>query len=564
MNFHNRRLAALSGLTSGLFLLCYLLPVRAAESVPLERIKAPQSSEPAVQDNSNIPAASIRSMKRIPVAGPGISLDKPLLPQIFSGNELTEDSFQLQALPENRLVPVGKDRLPPVLLEANYTEGITLRRALEMARQNNLAIKISQTDWAAGRYKYYGSFGRFLPVLSMDVMRTSNTSGSKTIRSTPGYITVLYPVFLGGASVFNLLQNQHEMKAAQYATSASINDVLLNVYLKYYDLLLNSALLQIRSKAVEVSQAQLSINRDLKTAGLGTDFEVMQSSTLLALDRQRLVRQEVTTRRAALQLAVALNTSVIQNLAPAETAINRGELVDSSIKPQILTALAVENRPELARFEQLRLAARRAAGLATSSLMPQAAFFTNNTLNIGGGSNSIIIPTGGAANTGGVTSGTGGGGSANSAFSSGFILNWMLAGAGVENAGNIAAANMKARRAWLESQEALLKISAEVREAYLDTRASETDIDVTSEAVRTATEEVRMADLRLRHQIGTNLELIQAQKDYVEALSRRVEAFVNYKQSQARLLHAIGLISIESLTSDHAQHFDLHRGGKGR
>ena len=79
-----------------------------------------------------------------------------------------------------------------------------------------------------------------------------------------------------------------------------------------------------------------------------------------------------------------------------------------------------------------------------------------------------------------------------------------------------------------------------------------------------SSEEIRMADLRLRHQLGTNLKLIQAQKDYVEALSKRIEAFVNYKQSQAKLLHAIGLVSIENLTSDHAQHFELHKSRQGR
>ena len=138
-------------------------------------------------------------------------------------------------------------------------------------------------------------------------------------------------------------------------------------------------------------------------------------------------------------------------------------------------------------------------------------------------------------------------------------MNWLLGGAGLHDAGNVLAAKMRARQALLESREELLKISAQVREAYLETRAAETEIDVTSEAVAAATEQLRMANVRLTHQIGTNLEVIQAERDYIDAMSRRIEAFVAFKKSQARLLHATGLISIETLTSDKPQNFELRR-----
>lgn len=525
-----------------------------------------KSGEPAlakIDDKpSPPPPASLSGMRRLPANGPGLSMDRSLILEAATPEPVSDDRLPLAQVPSNLLIPVGKEKLSPILLEASYTEGITLKRALEMARQNNLRIKISQTYWRENQFKYFGSFGRFLPTFSLDFIRTSTTVNNSTSYSTPLYLTTIFPVFMGGASLFNMLQTQHEMKAAGYASTVSINDILLDVYVKYYDLILNSALLQVKSKAVEVSEAQLRINRDLKTAGLGTDFEVMQSSTLLALDRQRLVRQEVATRQAALRLAVALNLSVVETLLPSETAINRLELIDPALKPEMLTALAIENRPELSRYEQLRLAARNATKLEASALLPNASFFTNNAINIANGGDTIVIPTGGAANTGGITSGNAG--NANSAFSAGFILNWLLAGAGVENAANIGAARLRARRAVLEAQESLLQISAQVREAYLDSRAAETDIEVSSEAVKMSSEEIRMADLRLRHQLGTNLELIQAQKDYVEALSKRIEAFVNYKQSQAKLLHAIGLVSIENLTSDHAQHFELHKSRQGR
>lgn len=467
------------------------------------------------------------------------------------------DYLSIKQTAPQYLVPVGKDRLQPIKLEASYTEPISLKSVLTVARENNLPIKIAKTDLSESKYKLIGSLGGFIPSMSMNYVPEKTVSGNTTTRSNPYFITILYPVFVGGGVVFNSLQHLHEMRAARSGVYISTNDVLLDAYIKYYDVVMNMALLDLRCKALEVARTQLSINQDLKAAGMGTEFEVMQARTLFALEKQRLVRQEVALRKAALQLSVTLNKSLLVNLTPAESEIARHALVEPTQTPEHLTSLAVQNRPELARWEELRLAAVNASRGAVSPLLPRAAFFTNNSINVGGSGSSIIIPTGGGSAAGGVTSTTSG--SANSSFSGGFILNWLLEGAGVGNAGNIAAARMRARRAMLEAQQELLKVGAEVRNAYIDTRAAETELDVTSEAVMTASEQLRMSNMRLTHQLGTNLEVIQSERDYIDAVSRRIEAFIEYKKSQARLLHAIGLISVDTLTSDRAQRFDLRR-----
>lgn len=488
---------------------------------------------------------------------PGVVSDKSRFSSL-SLEKFDEDRLKLSIVQNDFLIPVGKDMLKPIQLEASFTEPLSLKAALMEARANNLPINISKTALAASRYKFLGTFGNFVPSMSMNYVPEFTKSGGQTQTSNPYFITMLYPVFIGGQAIFTTFQRLHEMRAERGTFNTSINDVLLDTYLKYYDLIYNHAVLDLRSKSLEVAATQLAINQDLRTAGLGTDFEIMQAKTLYSLEKQRLVRQEVQVRRAALQLCVALNKSVIQNVVPAETEISRQSLVESAQTPEHLTAIAVQNRPELAKWEELRLAAKNEMRASASPLLPRAAFFTNNSMNISGSGSNIIIPTGGASAAGGVTSSTSGG--ANSSFSGGFILNWLVEGAGISNVGDTLKAKMNARKAFLEGREELLKISAQVRDAYLDTRAAETEIDVTSDAVASATEQLRMANVRLTHQIGTNLEVIQAERDYIDAVSRRIEAFVTFKKSQARLLHATGLISVDTLTSDKPQTFKLRRG----
>jgi len=49
--------------------------------------------------------------------------------------------------------------------------------------------------------------------------------------------------------------------------------------------------------------------------------------------------------------------------------------------------------------------------------------------------------------------------------------------------------------------------------------------------------------------VGTNLELIQAQRDYIQALINQAQAIIASNQAQAQLLHDAGIISVETLTA---------------
>jgi len=121
---------------------------------------------------------------------------------------------------------------------------------------------------------------------------------------------------------------------------------------------------------------------------------------------------------------------------------------------------------------------------------------------------------------------------------------------GVVGVGNGLALREQARKATLRANETLLRILEEVRASYLEVLTTKEEISVTHSAVTSAREELRIADLRVKYGVGTNLELLSAQKDYFDALSRQAEAIVNYRKSQARLLRDTGTISVASLTTD--------------
>ena len=164
-------------------------------------------------------------------------------------------------------------------------------------------IRISDAELKSRRYKLLSAVGNFSPNMATGYSKLRTYSGG-TQTDSPNFYNVVYlPVFNGGEDLFRFLRTKHAHKATRYVKTSTTNDVLLDVYCKYQDLLLQNALLQVRIKGVDVSKLQLQQNEDRKAAGEGTIFEVMQSKTRLAQDRQLLLRQQVQFRQAALRLA---------------------------------------------------------------------------------------------------------------------------------------------------------------------------------------------------------------------------------------------------------------------
>ena len=467
------------------------------------------------------------------------------------------DQINLSQLP---ILRAATGPLPPLRLEASYSEAVTLRQLLTLAVDNNLPIKIAAAEQKSKKYDVLSSFGQLLPTSATGYVRPHTWTQGSQINFPLFYQIVYMPVFKGGHDVFDLLRARHESRAAAHFTNATINDQLLEVYVKYQDLILQRALLQIRIKAVEVSQTQLQMNEDMRAAGEGTRFEVLQSRSQLLRDQQDLLKQQVDLRHAAINLAACLNLSPTMNLIPDEHDVSVTNIINPSLSIFDLTNLAIERRPELKRYEELRLAARREVQVAASELYPNASFFIANGLantHVRGGTGStsasnsgLVIPAGialagGLINVGG-TSGTNG--QWINSFSAGFLLNWLLPGMGVPAMGRVLALKQQARKVALQANQTFVDIMRDLHNSYLDVLNSRAEIPVAEDAVVTAAEELRNADMRHRYGVGTNLDVLQAQRDYISALTRQADALIAYRKAQARLLHDSGTISVDTLT----------------
>lgn len=469
-------------------------------------------------------------------------------------------SVTLMPIPVGELLPIGERRLPPIKLEAVYNDAISLKEVLDVTLKNNLPLRISQTGYENQKYLFWGSLGRFLPDFTMTYRNQEvDNSGQNTPpnKITTTSTTLRYPVYQGGAVLFGAMLQGYRAKAFKQAYFASINDALLAAYQGYYNLVLTQTILQIRVKSVEISRAQLALNEQLKSAGVGTNFAIYQSRTQLALDKQALLQAQVDLRQAALTLARVMNISLAVNLMPQESNVRELRLIRPTTSIDELINLTWKHRPELKQYEYLRLAANRNIQVQQAPLLPQFQFFTSLTDrgNTGsGGTSTVVIPGGGGGGGIGIS------GAGRRSFTWGYDLNWNLPSMGVPTYSNTLAARALARQALLQSNDQYLTVMQQVRSSYLNMVTTNEQVDVAAEAVVSASEQLRLANLRVTYGQGINLELIQAQRDYITAFTNHAQAIIRYNIAQAQLLRDTGMISVNTLTTEFPQPISLNGG----
>lgn len=279
---------------------------------------------------------------------------------------------------------VDKRGAPPaprlLKLDASYNESISLRDALQLALANNLPIRIANQNALYQRYQLYASLSGFIP--SYGLQYSSNQAHVQPSTSATSALftsQVKFPVFQGGAVLYNALAQYYRARAWNYASQGTIQSKLLEVFNGYNNLCLQEAMLQIGRKSVQLSEQVLNANLKMYKDGQGTEYGIAQARSQLYSDREVLAQLEGSRRRAAIALAFALNLPLSADLIPNDQRLRASPIVKKNVQADECVEQALDHRPELRQYEMFRLAAARSIQGAAASLYPQASFFSAYT-----------------------------------------------------------------------------------------------------------------------------------------------------------------------------------------
>lgn len=461
--------------------------------------------------------------------------------------------------------------LSPYGLDSDSSRNISLKDVAQAALDGNLAIKVSNADKEMARWRFWSNMGQFLPEIvngvSYQGIRGNYASpfGQIAPANSP-YLVIpnslnLY-LFKGGTILFGAMRAKHDYKAFNWLLKGTTNDVLAETSKLYYQLVLNNVLLQIRIKGVEIGESLLARNNIMYENGANTKLDVMQAKTQLSKDKQNLISQQIERRQSAINLSTALNLDPSVDLLIEDKLVKKTRLVDPSLRINDLIVIAVKNRPELKKYEQLRLAARDNVRVVRGRLLPtvqgtatmaatgadavnvsqsQASSSSTSGVSAGSFSTSSMVPSGSGGTSPKFTT--------VEIYQIGINVQWTLPGMGTVDAAKVKTAQWEARRVQLEAMEELNKVYKEVREAYLDSIRAESLIDETTNYVDSSREELNVATTRLAEGVDTDLNAVIAQRDYVNALADKANAIVSFNISQVKLLRALGRITLGTLTS---------------
>lgn len=485
---------------------------------------------------------------------------EPVSTDDLSGDALNPERIDLKRPSYKALISVDQ-KIDPFVLDATGSRGIGLADVVDATLKTNLDIGIADYDERIRRTNLLGSYGKFLPDLSLSYQYNylkgkANVPFGASLEplafNNPLIITSAgfkYYGYRGGSVLFGALQNRNNLRASRHGKRATISDALRQSARLYNDLLLQEVILRIRIKAVETSQSQLKLAGDLRQGGMATNLEVLQAETQLSQDRQNLIDQQIARREAAVRLAEHLNLPQEVDLNSTQSVIEKARLVSHNAPGARLVSLALDNRPEVKQYEELRLAAKKQIMINAAKLQPSFAF-NGNVLGIG---ETLSKSTELSSIT---LAGASGGGPVQlprqrqitALYTLGFNLNWNFEGLATVDAANIHAAKLRARQAQMEAQRVVNQVMSEVRRSYLHSLSTERKIEEAICQVRSANEELRLAQLRFQNGVGKNIDVLRAQEDYTQSLIEKARALVGFNNAQVDLLHAVGLISSNSLS----------------
>lgn len=527
--------------------------------IPTLRGIAPRSSESVGTDSSNSSTAGTR------INPNNDDMPSDVVPvDDFSANDANPQSIRIVQPPLSALISIDKN-VDPLKLDAGSTTPMGLGDVVQAAIRNNLDIGISDFNQRTRKIELYSSMGKFLPDIALSY-RWNYLKGKANVPfgqaleplrfNNPFIITSAgfnYHAYRGGRILFGALQNRNNYRAARHSKHATVSDTLQNAAKNYYDLLLQEALLQIRVRAVETSEGQLRLNKDLKQGGLATNLEVLQAETQLSQDRQALIDQQIARRESAINLAEFINANQGLDITPSDLLLQKVRIVAEETTPARLLQLAIDNRPELKQYEELRLAAKKQIMINAAKLHPTVAF-TGQVLGIGEtlSRQKELVPITLAGATG--ASGTSQGLAYRNRqitplYAIGVNVNWNFEGLGTVDLANTYAAKLTARQAGLQQNQVLNQVTAQVRRSYLRALKTDRKIEEAVSQVRSANEELRLAQLRFQNGVGRNIDVLRAQQDYTQALLEKARAIVNFNTAQVDLLRDTGLITASTVSS---------------
>jgi outer membrane protein TolC len=301
-----------------------------------------------------------------------------------------------------------------------------------------------------------------------------------------------------------------------------INDALLDVRTKFYDVLLNQEKIKVQEQNLELLRQQYKDAKARYDAGSGAQFDLLRAEVALANGRPPLIEARNTYRISIEQLRQALGLVSITPASGQQSLNLAGSLDCTPTQFDLDSALAAAStsRPELLRYTRLQSSGEQNIKVAKADYWP--------TLNAVGAyelrkrtfSNDLESTLNG--------------------WFVGAQSSWAIFD-GRATAGRVREARSQEEQARLTLLNEQLSVEVEVRQAYSSFEEAGELVAASAKTVEQAEEAVREAHVRYTAGTATELDVLQSQVDLTTARTNLIQANYSYDVAVATLRRAMGV-----------------------
>lgn len=428
-------------------------------------------------------------------------------------------------------------------LSAAASDVLTLEESIKIALERSLSVRSAEEEIKRKEFEERSAKADFYPKLSTDYSytRIDSSTVNDAIYTTYAYspstasltprqvfpldadnyelnITATQPLFTGWRLTGLRELASLGLDTAKIQKETTIHDLVLDVKEAYFGILKAEKLEKVARQAVEQLEAHLRVAQAFYEEGIIAKNELLQTEVQMAQARQNLIKA-----RNFMELAKSLFNKLLRRGLDSEVEIE--DILD--YHPIALTLPQCLERAELYRTEIKELSlnilyAEKGVELTKSSYYPTVALVGNYYRE---GDEPLL-------------------GSEPDEDADRWALvvkaEWTFWEWGKTKS------DVSASRAAVSRLKYLLRdlkdsIQLQVKEAYLNLREAEKNIQVAQTAVIQAEENFRMNEERYKQQVATSTDVLDAQTLLTQARSNFFNALSEHNIAWARLERAMGM-----------------------
>ncbi|WP_392533069.1 TolC family protein [Nostoc sp. C117] len=406
----------------------------------------------------------------------------------------------------------------PEEVKIQETVSISLTQALELAQRNNRDLQLAILQLQRSRSSLQESQAALFPTLGLNGNLTNNGNGfssssSQSSTSFSGSAQLNYNLYTSGNREATIRAAEEQLRVDEFNVETQALTIRLNATTQYYDLQQADEQVRINQSAVDNAQASLRDTQARLSAGVGTQFDVLQAQVNLANAQQQLTNAVSQQRIAHRQLATLLSLPQSVDINAADRVELAG-LWQPTLEETIVRAF--QSRPELQQQLAQRNIYEQQRRQALSQLGPQ--------ISLAGSYNLQDRYNDGVSVTDG--------------YSVGLQASLNVFDGGAARA---RAAQSKTDIAIAETQFASQRdqIRFDVEQYYYQLRSNLDNVQTSSLALSQAQEALNIARLRFDAGVGTQTEVISAENALTTAEGNRVTAILDYNRALANLQRSV-------------------------